>query len=95
MILKETVKVPATTAERIVGTQCDICAAVSKDNNGWAEKQFDVLETEIRYKDGWSGHDGGDGKELNVHLCPECFKNKLIPWLVLQGVKLNWEEWDW
>ncbi len=31
----------------------------------------------------------------DVDLCPECFKERLLPWLDSQGAKARIEDWDW
>jgi hypothetical protein len=57
---------------------CDICG-----NN------FDIGfsdELEVRYKAVTSYGDGGCSEEIEIDICPECFKEKLIPWVESFGV---------
>ena len=35
----------------------------------------------IRHREGLNYPEGGSGIEINIDLCPDCVKNKLIPWL--------------
>lgn len=73
---------------------CDMCSKTAKKDN-WSTASYDVAETEIQIKEGVSYPEGGYGFEVNIDLCIDCFKNKLIPWLKSQGVPCTIEKWDW
>jgi len=79
---------------------CDLCGEEARFPGDWkGSGMWEVKETEIsvriRHKEGTEYPDGGSGTELHVDMCPNCFKNKLIPWLNSQGAKLRQEEWSW
>jgi len=79
--------------------KCDLCGTESK-NEEWGDGgSYDVNETEItveiRQKEGHSYPEGGSGTKYEIDLCPNCFKNKLIPWLRSQNANIEKEEWDW
>lgn len=94
----ETETVPATTREKLAKTTCDLCGAEAKEGN-WESSSYEVNEVEIevtvRQKDGDNYPEGGWGTDYTVDMCPDCFKNKLIPWLESQGCKAERKEWDW
>lgn len=80
---------------------CDLCGKESDSEryDNWNGGSYDVDETEIsikiKQKEGSSYPEGGSGQEYDIDLCPDCFKKKLIPWLLSQGAKIKPEEWDW
>jgi hypothetical protein len=94
------VDIPAKKEKRCVGRSCDLCGKKGGsdkwDSVGWT---YDINETEIeitcRQKEGSSYPEGGSGTEYQIDLCPDCFKDKLIPWLRSQGAKIEDMNWDW
>lgn len=92
MNVYKTVEVPAieaTTKEVFQKTICDICKE-DAEPVGW-----DVGEVEITMREGTSYPECGFGTNIEVHLCVECFKEKLVPFLESEGAVVNTEEWDW
>ena len=85
---KEVVK-PATTETRTIKVECDLCKNEIK--RGW----YAVSEVIIQYEHGTSYPEGGSSEIDKIDMCPECFKNKLLPWLESLGVKPRVEEIDW
>ena len=89
-------KVVETEVE--VELRCDLCDKVAS-GIGWSSSRWDVNEYEaevtIRGRDGESYPEGGSGKEYSVDLCPDCFKDRLLPWLVSQGANPRIRDWDW
>jgi len=79
-------------------TTCDLCGRIALMGY-WQSSSYEVNETEIevtvRQKDGESYPEGGYGSKYEVDMCPECFKNKLIPWLESQGCKAKRKDWGW
>jgi hypothetical protein len=78
----------------LVEMKCDLCSGTSR-NDDWTTGSYEVNETQIRWKEGDSYPEGGSGTEIEVDICPECFKTKLIPWLESQGAAIRKKEWDW
>jgi hypothetical protein len=74
---------------------CDICGADSNGDENWAAKEFEQASTTIQLDERVSYPDGGHSKDITFHLCPECFKSKLVPWLDTQGAKPSIGEADW
>lgn len=91
-------KTETVEREVLVETTCDLCGAVAKSGN-WESSTYEVAEVEVEVtvhqKDGVSYPEGGNGTEYTADICPDCFKNKLIPWLESQGCKAKRKDWDW
>ena len=83
--------------KRLVETTCDLCGAIAKSGD-WGSSSYEVNEVEIevtvRQKDGRSYPQDGWGTKYEVDMCPNCFKDKLIPWLESQGCKAERKEWE-
>lgn len=86
----------------LIQRKCDLCGRPDKEKvfkSLWGEALWDINETEIkitiRQKEGHNYPEGGSGTEYEIDLCPECFKNRLVPWLKSQGANIEEKEWDW
>jgi hypothetical protein len=79
--------------ETIAYLTCDLCGIKSQSSYYW-NGQGNVNETKIEWRTGDSWPEGGSGELIKIDICPDCFKNKLIPWLESQGAKINKSEWD-
>jgi hypothetical protein len=79
--------------------KCDLCGKIAMREKDWGGSCYDVNETEItvtvNQKKGSEYPEGGSGTAYEVDLCPDCFKDKLIPWLNSQGANLKEKDWDW
>lgn len=79
--------------------RCDLCGAKAKRQNSWGDGWYDVNETEVsvtvKQREGESYPEGGSGTEYEVDICPECFRTKLVPWLISQGAKIQEKDWDY
>lgn len=95
----ETVEVPAKTIERCVGRSCDLCGREAKGGDEWSLGTYEVNETEVsitvKQRDGDSYPEGGSGHFYDIDICPDCFKDKLVPWFVSQGADIEREDWGW
>lgn len=49
----------------------------------------------IYHREGDSYPEGGSGTITEVDICPDCFQNKLVPWLELQGATIKEKDWEW
>ena len=81
-------KVKQVKCTVFVEKHCDICGAKSNDIDNWDSDKNYSSETEITLSEGTTCPDGnGDFQTtFECDICPECFKQKLIPWLESQGV---------
>ncbi len=90
----------AKECEYLLKVICDICSKES-NSDSWLEDSFErddtklSLKTVINNTKGRYSLDGGYGTKIEVDICPDCFRNKLVPWLKTQGVKINKIEWDY
>ena len=86
------------TTQELVEVQCELCPAMAKGVS-WKSSTWQVqdveLEIKVHQKEGQAFPEGGCGTEYTVDLCPDCFKNKLVPWLISQGADVKPIEWDW
>ena len=84
--------------QRLEKMICDLCSKESI-GAGWKNSIWSINETEIeitvRQTEGTNYPEGGFGTEYIIDLCPECFKNRLVPWLKSEGAKVEEKEWDW
>ena len=74
---------------------CDVCGAESNSDENWASKDFEHVTTVIKMEERESYPDGGHTRDMTYHICPACFKSKLIPWLENQGASPSVSEADW
>ena len=86
------------TYEELVETKCDLCGIEAKAGN-WDSSSYGINETEIEVKikqrKGEAFPECGHGTEFMVDMCPDCFQNKLIPWLISQGAEITQRNWEW
>ena len=93
---KEVTKTVTTT--RLAEIRCDLCGAVASGGD-WESGVYEVndvtIEVTVHQKEGTSYPEGGSGTEYVIDLCPDCFKNRLVSWLLSQGATIQEQEWDW
>ncbi len=101
MKLYEKKLIPEKIIDEKVGLQCDLCGRKSPDNYDWTKDLYEVNETKLKVhvtvtqKKGEEYPEGGSGTEYEIDLCPECFKNRLVPWLKSEGAKIEEKGWYW
>jgi hypothetical protein len=96
---------PAYECETFVGRSCDLCGKKTKSVTDWSEfSYYEVNETEISInikhkkgncEKGTNCLEGENCVEYEVDLCPDCFKDKLVPWLQSQGAQIDKKELEW
>ena len=94
--MSQTYKQVKSEVERavLVAMTCDLCGKQGPRGR-WTEDIFRIAETTVQLKIGSSYPDGGMGDMWDVDICPDCFRDKLIPWLQSQGAAVRETEWDW
>jgi hypothetical protein len=87
-----------STFKHLDEIRCDLCSAVGEgaewERGAWKVNDI-TIEMTVHQREGQNYHDGGSGTEYTIDLCPDCFKNRLIPWLREQGADIEEQEWDW
>ena len=97
MEVSKIVRVPEVSRPKVVGFVCDLCKAQSLNGNGagWAKNVFDAAATTVSMTTGAHYPGGGSGEIQSVDLCPQCFEDKLLPWLQGQGAVVTTKDMDW
>lgn len=90
---------------RRVELLCDLCGKEAPNpedrHDPWAEELDPIAarhlaSTAVSMKTGKVYHgDAGETEETSVDICPECFREQLIPWLKEQGAEPRVEEAWW
>lgn len=95
-------KTTTTTHTVCTSRTCDLCGRKAEKGDEWTcgwKHEHNVNETEVqvvvRQKEGYNLPDCGSGTEYEIDLCPDCFRDRLVPWLRSQGAKVENKEWDW
>lgn len=70
----------------LVSHTCDLCGRKAGDDD-WCSDSYERSEVTISIEEGEYYPEGGSAVETEFDICPDCFKNKLIPWFESQGVK--------
>ena len=77
---------------------CDLCGTESEQSH-WGESYCESDEIEVsvvvKRREGFNYPYGGHGTEIDLDICPKCFKEKLIPFLQEQGANIEEKDWDW
>jgi len=98
MKVYETKKIPATKRTYVKTRKCDLCGVTANGGEWESTSNYYINETkikiEIRQEEGSSYPESGYGTKYEIDLCPNCFKNQLIPWLKAQGANIQQEEWE-
>jgi hypothetical protein len=82
------------TYQLVVSITCDICKRTDKGDN-WTNREYNIAETEIRLEEGNSYPEGGAKTVTTFDVCPDCFKNKLVPLMATLGAVPAVVETDW
>jgi len=98
MKVYETKTIPVHEFRFVARRSCDLCGLLTEGDD-WHAGTWEVNETtvriEIKQKKGDNYPEGGSGTEYEIDICPDCFKNKLVPWLKSQGADIQQKEWYW
>lgn len=94
----KTITIPESEKKVLAGRKCDLCGKESTGTD-WDAGTWEVNETEVKVivkqKDGENYPEGGSGEEYEIDICPECFLNRLVPWLKSEGADIKPTEWEW
>ena len=92
------VKIPAQERDVLDETSCDLCGKIAK-NGGWESSAYEVNEVDVsvsvHHKEGKTYPDAGWGTKIDVDMCPDCFRNVLVPFLNEKGANVQIKEWDY
>lgn len=88
---RRTEKVERTYTDNAeVAVTCDLCGTTvekrqHREGADWSTGTYEVLETAVWLKQGESYPEGGQHDVREYDICPECFRDRLEPWLMEQG----------
>lgn len=90
--------IPSEEKDVLVETSCDLCGKIAK-NGGWESSTYEVNEVDVsvsvHHNEGTVYPDGdGWGTKINVDMCPDCFRNVLVPFLNEKGANVQIKEWE-
>lgn len=96
-VITEKLEVPARTVTRVKALKCELCGKQTPngENGDKSKGAADVDEVTIERRKGWSVDGSADFQHTIVDLCPDCFTNKLLPWLRSMGAEVREEKSDW
>ena len=86
---KEITKSYKTTL--VESVTCDLCGVENNDANtfcqtvNWASDTYAKEEVGVFIAEGNVYPEGGYKEVIEFHICPKCFKDKVIPWLKENG----------
>ena len=101
---KEVIKpaVPETTQQVFSEGSCDICGKVSTEYDSfnscfnWSEESYYHKKmVQIFLENRYNYIDSGSSQKEFFEICPDCFENKVVPFLESLGAKKYTEERDW
>lgn len=79
------VEVQAHTENKQVGVACDICGKQSGGGTfNWSPNHWEVASTDVAYR---LFSDGEPLDSQSRDICPDCFMDKLIPFIDANGTK--------
>ncbi len=82
MITYKNVVIPQHSEKRFSHVTCDICKRISTSNN-WDAGSYQVCDVKIELREGCSYPDHTHVKKTEYDICPDCFKDKVMPFLAL------------
>ena len=91
--------IPARVDKYMKCVTCDYCGKQGK--YGWYSSRYNHDETKIevtiKHEAGHHYPEGSTGQRFATDMCPDCFNQKLIPFVLsiaLPEVKLDYEDYD-
>jgi hypothetical protein len=83
-------EIPAKTIEVVDYKTCDICHERIPEPGS-----YKLDEIKVQRHEGTSYPEGGWGTDQSFDICPQCWCERFVPWMVSQGAPLIITEWDW
>ena len=74
---------------------CDLCGTESNADERWEKSDYVSGVTKVVMEERESNPPGGHLTETAYHICPDCFRGKLMPWLASQKASPSVSESDW
>ena len=75
---------------------CDLCGRKgSPGRHNWSDETYTIEEIKIESEIGNAYPDGGSSEKTEFDICPECFAEKVVPWLISQGAQPRKFDTEW
>lgn len=81
--------------EYIEAVVCDLCGAKTSGNKPWAKGNHDAIEVDVCMRTWKHWPEGGSGEDIQYDICPTCFRERLMPWLLNQGAAPRIKDLGW
>jgi hypothetical protein len=83
-----------------VERKCELCGKAAHfpeaHDGSWSEKSsYDVATVQVSYEEGSSFPEGKMAEKVSFDICPQCFKDVLVPFLQEKGAKPTVEDTGW
>jgi hypothetical protein len=88
MRVTKTVTIPIYTREVTDYKVCDICHNIIEEVGG-----YDVDEVILQYRNGSSYPAGSFGETESFDICPDCFNDKIKPFIISFGSEPQLKDW--
>jgi hypothetical protein len=88
MLVEKTVEVPAHTRTETDFIECELCKSRTINDHNWGHRErgsYHVDWATIKLERGSNYPEGASITTTIVDMCPDCFEQKLIPWIRSQG----------
>jgi hypothetical protein len=92
---EKTLPVPATIRTVTDHYTCDLCGKSTRDTDNWCGDAYAADEVCVSMRIGTNYPEGGSSEETIFDICPDCFKQKLMPFLHGLGAKSRTEDHEY
>ena len=89
------VTIPESKKEELDFVICDLCKRPGDDETEWSRKRFEKSEVIISHEFGDDYPDSYSTQTITFHVCPDCFKNKVMKWFHENGATETISESEW
>ena len=98
--IKRTIPARAEKTEMVVDyILCDLCRlAKGRDEGGgcvrWTKDSYSIDDVTISYREGDTFPNATDYSIVGYHVCPDCFKSVIVPFMQSRGAEPTKEQVD-
>lgn len=73
---------------------CDMCGRVSPGKHDWSPDENHEISVQVEFSDYHYGFNDTKGSYMRTDICPECFKEKVVPALEALGAVFRTKDVD-
>ncbi len=90
------------TEKSLKNLKCDLCGKLSFKSDNWSDDAYYSQEVTIESDSRSTYPEDNEGHKQSIDLCPDCFEDRLIPWLKSQNCNIpevdeyrcQWQSWE-